>query len=68
MRAKDFQRTFHGREVAPPGWGVSMRTEGFGTLYTWSQRGLQRPHEDKYGAQLAWSDPLYGVWAYKEPR
>jgi SAM-dependent methyltransferase len=38
-----------------------LRTEGFGTLHSWSQRALRRPHEDNYSAQLAWSDPLYGV-------
>lgn len=44
-----------------------LRTEDFGTLHTWSQRGLRRPHGDKYGAQLAWSDPIYGVWSHKQP-
>ena len=50
-------------------WGeYYLRTESFGTLYTWSRRRLRRPHEDKYGALLAWSDPFSGVWSHKQPR
>jgi alkyl hydroperoxide reductase subunit F len=45
-----------------------LRAEGFQTLHIWSQWGLRRPHEDKYSARLAWSDPLYGIWSHKEPR
>jgi SAM-dependent methyltransferase/FKBP-type peptidyl-prolyl cis-trans isomerase 2 len=43
-----------------------LLTGGFGPIHTWSQKGLRRPLEDKYGAQSAVSDPLFAVWAYKE--
>ena len=32
---------------------------------TWTLRGLPRPADDKYRDQLAHSDPVYGVWAYR---
>ena len=39
-----------------------LEAGGFGGLETWSLRGLPRPAEDKYAAQLATSDPVYAVW------
>jgi len=44
-----------------------LRTEGFGPVDTWSQRGLKRPVDDRYSGQTPWSDPLYAVWSKKEP-
>ena len=41
------------------------RSESFGELGTESLRGLPRPADDKYAAELAESDPLYVVWGYK---
>ena len=41
------------------------RSESFGKLGTESLRGLPRPADDKYAAELAESDPLYVVWGYK---
>ncbi|MGE5153348.1 MAG: methyltransferase domain-containing protein [Bdellovibrio bacteriovorus] len=38
----------------------------FRDLETWSLRGLPRPADDKYADQLAQSDPLYGVWGYRD--
>jgi SAM-dependent methyltransferase len=37
----------------------------FRDLETWTLRGLPRPADDKYRDQLAHSDPVYGVWAYR---
>ncbi len=42
-----------------------LRAGGFGNLETWSMRGLPRPADDKYAAQLAFSDPVYAVWGEK---
>lgn len=44
-----------------------LRTEGFGKVHTFSQQGIKRPEDDKYSAQTALSDPLFAVWAYKQP-
>lgn len=37
----------------------------FANLQTWSLRGLPRPADDKYAAQLPFSDPVYAVWAQR---
>jgi SAM-dependent methyltransferase len=34
-------------------------------LETYSKRGLPRPENDKYQAQLPYSDPVYAVWGRK---
>ena len=33
-------------------------------LHTYSMRGLPRPQDDKYYAQILFSDPVYAVWGY----
>lgn len=43
-----------------------QKTERFYNLGTESLRGLPRPADDKYAAELAESDPLYVVWGYKK--
>jgi SAM-dependent methyltransferase/FKBP-type peptidyl-prolyl cis-trans isomerase 2 len=43
------------------------RTAGFGAVTTRSLQGLSRPDDDKYSGQMGHSDPLYAVWARKEP-
>jgi hypothetical protein len=42
-----------------------QRSEIFSKLGTESLRGLPRPADDKYAAELAESDPVYVVWGYK---
>jgi hypothetical protein len=39
-----------------------QRAGGYAELGTDSLRGLPRPEDDKYAAQMAQSDPLYAVW------
>lgn len=39
-----------------------LRDGLFNELETWSIRGLPRPCDDKYAANLASSDPVYAVW------
>jgi SAM-dependent methyltransferase len=41
-----------------------QRSESFDRLGTESLRGLPRPADDKYAAELAESDPVYVVWGY----
>ncbi|MDX1824838.1 MAG: methyltransferase domain-containing protein, partial [Thiohalomonadales bacterium] len=41
-----------------------QRSESFDRLGTESLRGLTRPVDDKYAAELAESDPIYVVWGY----
>lgn len=41
------------------------KSERFTQLGTESLRGLPRPADDKYAAELAESDPVYVVWGYK---
>lgn len=41
-----------------------QRSESFDRLGTESLRGLPRPVDDKYAAELAESDPIYVVWGY----
>ena len=40
-------------------------TEAFDHLETFSMRGLPRPADDKYAAQLLYSDPIYAVWGQR---
>ena len=42
-----------------------QKSERFTRLGTESLRGLPRPADDKYAAELAESDPVYVVWGYK---
>jgi SAM-dependent methyltransferase len=42
-----------------------QKSERFSQLGTESLRGLPRPADDKYAAELAESDPVYVVWGYK---
>ena len=42
-----------------------QKSERFTQLGTESLRGLPRPADDKYAAELAESDPVYVVWGYK---
>lgn len=46
------------------GWVLELFLEagGFGSLQTWSLRGLPRPAGDPYAGQLVTSDPVYAVW------
>jgi hypothetical protein len=37
----------------------------YNQLQTYSLRGLPRPANDKYAAQLPYSDPVYAVWGQK---
>jgi SAM-dependent methyltransferase len=37
----------------------------YNQLQTYSLRGLPRPANDKYAAQLPYSDPVYAVWGRK---
>lgn len=39
----------------------------FADLHTRSLRGLPRPADDPHLAQTALSDPLYAVWAWRDP-
>lgn len=39
-----------------------LRSERFRNLNTFSLTGLPRPQDDKYAAQMQWSDPVYSVW------
>jgi len=43
-----------------------LQTGHFEDLYTYSMRGLPRPHEDKYFPELVYADPLYAVWGRKQ--
>ena len=38
-----------------------LQSGAFGSLQTWSLRGLPRPADDKYADRLAASDPVYAV-------
>jgi hypothetical protein len=38
----------------------------YSQLQTYSLRGLPRPANDKYAAQLPYADPVYAVWGQKE--
>lgn len=38
----------------------------FDALGTYSMRGLVRPRDDKYAAELPFSDPIYAVWGTKK--
>ena len=40
-------------------------TGAFHHLETFSMRGLPRPTDDKYAAQLLYSDPIYAVWGQR---
>ncbi|MGD8960541.1 MAG: class I SAM-dependent methyltransferase [Desulfobacteraceae bacterium] len=40
-------------------------TGAFDHLETFSMRGLPRPADDKYAAQLLYSDPIYAVWGQR---
>lgn len=42
-----------------------LRNGAFQNLHTFSLRGLPRPEDDKYAAQMAQSDPVFAVWAEK---
>lgn len=42
-----------------------LKSGGFTDLNTYSMRGLARPEHDKYYWEIAYSDPIYGVWARK---
>lgn len=39
-----------------------LRDGLFRNLNTFSLTGLPRPADDKYAAQMQWSDPVYSVW------
>ena len=43
-----------------------LLSERFKNMNTCSVRGLPRPKEDKYYGEVFTSDPVYGVWAYRE--
>jgi SAM-dependent methyltransferase len=40
-----------------------LRSGRFADLETLSVRGLPRPADDEYAAQMPWADPIYAVWA-----
>jgi SAM-dependent methyltransferase len=42
-----------------------LRSGGFNHLGTYSMRGLPRPRDDQYAAELPLSDPVYAVWGSK---
>lgn len=42
-----------------------LRAGAYARLQTFSLVGLPRPADDKYAAQMQWSDPLYAVWGEK---
>ncbi len=42
-----------------------IRSGKFKDLHTYSIRGLPRPREDNYYADLSFSDPVYAVWGRK---
>jgi SAM-dependent methyltransferase len=42
-----------------------LRSGAFDNLGTYSMRGLPRPRDDKYAAELPFSDPVYAVWGMK---
>lgn len=41
------------------------RAGGFSGLNTFSLVGLPRPEDDKYAAQMAYSDPIHAVWGMR---
>ena len=41
-----------------------LRSGRFDRLGTYSMRGLPRPRDDKYAAELALSDPVFAVWGH----
>jgi SAM-dependent methyltransferase len=44
-----------------------LQAGGFGQLHSLSQRGLSRPETDAHYGRSMLSDPLYAVWASKQP-
>jgi SAM-dependent methyltransferase len=42
-----------------------MRQAGFTGLHTFSSRGWPRPGSDPYSAEIAMSDPVFGVWGFR---
>ena len=42
-----------------------LRSGAFANLGTYSMRGLPRPRNDKYAAEMPLSDPVYAVWGTK---
>jgi len=42
-----------------------LKSGKYRELETYSKRGLPRPENDKYYAQLLYSDPVYAVWGRK---
>jgi SAM-dependent methyltransferase len=42
-----------------------QRSGAYTNLQTFSLAGLPRPGDDKYAAQMQWSDPIYAVWGEK---
>lgn len=41
-----------------------LKSDLYTNLHTYSMRGLPRPKDDKYAAQIPFSDPVYAVWGY----
>jgi SAM-dependent methyltransferase len=41
-----------------------LKSGQYKNLHTYSMRGLPRPEDDKYFAQILFSDPVYAVWGY----
>jgi hypothetical protein len=41
-----------------------LKSGQYKNLQTYSMRGLPRPEDDKYYAQIMFSDPVYAVWGY----
>ena len=50
------------------GWVLQrVAAAGFVELISHVERGLPRPAEDRYAAQLPESDPLFAVWGRRPP-
>jgi len=45
------------------GWiGMLIKNAGFRQVETYLERGLKRPHDDRYADRLTESDPLFATW------
>jgi FKBP-type peptidyl-prolyl cis-trans isomerase 2 len=43
-----------------------LKSSQYENIHTYSMRGLPRPKDDKYYAQILFSDPVYAVWGYNQ--
>jgi ubiquinone/menaquinone biosynthesis C-methylase UbiE len=43
-----------------------LKSGQYENLHTYSMRGLPRPKDDKYYAQILFSDPVYAIWGNRK--